>query len=396
MITYTPASRCRVSAESLADAQVLFELSDCPFPGIYPAVAAESLALRSPLRVVQAPSSGFVQLGHVFDPSCYRKYLFAGAVSRGYTDYLRRFAQSVAQAFPRTATILEVGCGDGTLLGLIQEAGIGDVFGIDPGQPARQGAASLPIACGYFPADLPPAWRGKKCDLIITRHVLEHVETPREFVAGLAAHLRPDGQLWIEVPDLASTVRRQIWSNFYQIHCNYFEAPTLDALLAQTGLVCQGGEVVEIFGGSLVRRYQFGSAVAVPPATRWEGLAAQVADYRRKLEALAARLPEGSVGYGAAERTAVMLGFCPALGAKLRHLCDGNPLLTGTYFGGTALPIVAKRELFTTPPPAVLLFAISHVREIVAELKVHLPGSVLVAEAGGEFRFQPLAEFPSA
>ncbi len=395
MIKFSPASHCRVSGESLTDADLLFDLADCPFPGIYPQSAEESASLRSPLRLVQARQSGLVQLAHVFSPACYQDYLFAGAVSASYVDYLRSFARNVTAAFPRTAAVLEVGCGDGTLLGLIQAAGYSDIFGIDPGQPARQKAGKLPIASGYFPAGLPAERRAKKYDLIVTRHVLEHLETPEDFVASMAARLQRGGQLWIEVPDLASAVQRQIWSNFYQIHCNYFEAATLDALLAKFGLGCRGGEVVEIFGGSLVRRYEFGSVLAAPVATRWNSLAARIGEYERQLGALAERMPAGCVGYGAAERTAVTFGFCPALAAKLRCLYDGNPLLAGRFLGGTSLPIRLKSELFKNPPSAIVLFAISHAREILAEFKTILPGKVLIGLAGADFRCQPLADFPS-
>jgi SAM-dependent methyltransferase len=394
VVEFFPASQCRASGESLAAAQLLFELTDCPFPGIYPGSAAESKSFRSPLRVVQARQSGLVQLAHVFDPACYQEYLFAGSVSPSYRTYLEDFAHAVAAAFPRTAAVLEVGCGDGTLLHLMQSVGFSDILGIDPGQPARQKSAALPIVGGYFPADFPAERSAKKYDLIITRHVLEHVETPRDFVVSMAAHLKPTGQLWIEVPDLASAVRRQIWSNFYQTHCSYFEAATLDALLGKCGLTCCGGEVVEIFGGSLLRRYEFGLARAAPAATRWDDLATQVGAYQRQLFTLAERMPAGCVGYGAAERTAVMIGFCPALAARLQCVYDGNSLLAGRFLGGTSLPIAPKTELFQNPPTAVLLFAISHANEIIAEFKANLPSEVLIGLAGADFRCAPLADFP--
>jgi hypothetical protein len=292
---------------------------------------------------------------------------------------------------------MEVGCGDGTLLRLIQSVGFTDVFGIDPGQPAGQMTAILPIASGYFPGDVPAARRGKKYDLIVARHVLEHLEMPREFVASVAMQLKPAGQLWIEVPDLACTVHRRIWSNFYQIHCSYFEAATLDGLLAEFGLTCCGSEVVEIFGGSLLHRYQLGSGTpARGVVAQWEGLASQFSEYRGLLGRLAEGMPAGCVGYGAAERTAVALGACPTLEARLSCLYDGNPLLAGRFLGGTSLPIFASNELFRNPPSAIVLFAISHVPEVIAELKAHLPGGTPIGLAGADFRCLALDEFVGA
>jgi hypothetical protein len=113
-----------------------------------------------------------------------------------------------------------------------------------------------------------------------------------------------------------------------------------------------------------------------------------------RLAELGARLPAPCAGYGAAERTAVTLGICPALAGKLSKLCDGNPLLAGRYLAGTALRIESKQELFKHPPAAILLFAISHVKEIMAEFKARLPAAMVIGIAGHDFACQQLGDCP--
>ena len=81
---------------------------------------------------------------------------------------------------------------------------------------------------------------------------------------------------------------------------------------------------------------------------------------------------------------------------KLRCLADGNPLLEGRFLGGTTLAIVGKEEFYRNPPSAVVLFAISHLREIIAEFQTRLPGSIMIGVAGADFRCQPLGEWPRA
>ena len=388
----TLASNCRLSGEPLADAEILFEVADCPLPGIYPATAAESLSLRSPLRVIQARNSGFVQLAHVFDTALYQQYAFAGGGSNTYRAHLESFAQSIAQSFPKSAAILEVGCGDGWLLRRLRALGFTDVLGIDPSRAARAQAENF-LVSGYFPADLPPAHRERKYDLIISRHVLEHIENPRPFVAALSAALTSNGQLWIEVPDLTSTLARGLWSNFYQLHCNYFSATTLDQMAATAGLRCLEGTVVEIFGGSLLRKYAPGVPQALPQSERLHDVGGRVAAFRAQLAQLARSIPAGTVGYGAAERTAVTLGFAPELARFLACLHDGNPLLTGRHLAGTPLQIRGKEALFQKPPPAVLIFAISNAAEILNEWHTRLPGTLLVGLVGGDFPLLPLQAF---
>jgi SAM-dependent methyltransferase len=382
---------CRLSGEPLDDARVILDLADCPLPGIYPPSADDSSAMRSPLRVVQARESGFVQLAHRFDPGMYADYGFAGDTSGAYRRHLAWFADDVARAFPATTSVLEVGCGDGLLLDLLERRGFTERLGIDPGRAAGSGGRG-DVVGGYFPGDLDAAAGRGRYDLIVARHVLEHIETPVAFMAALAERLELGGELWIEVPDLDSTLERELWSNLYQLHCNYFCAATLDALAGGAGLVCAGGRIVDVFGGSLLRRYRHGIPDEIAAPAERQGLRARVGAFRERLGRLAHRLPAGTVGYGAAERTAMTLGAAPALEERLVALHDGNALLHGRHLAGTRLPIRTPQELYAAPPRAIVLFAVSHRDEILAEWRRELPGDTLVAVAGEDDDCVRLAE----
>jgi SAM-dependent methyltransferase len=390
VLELAPQATCRLSGEPLAGARAILDLPDCPLPGIYPPTAEESRALRSPLRVVQARGSGFVQLAHRFDPGIYGEYGFAGDTSVAYRRHIEWFADAVADGFDASTPVLEVGCGDGLLLDLLARRGFGDRLGIDPGRAAT-GSDRDDILGGYFPDDLDAAVPGRRYGLIVARHVLEHIETPVPFAEALAARLDPDGELWIEVPDLDSTVERELWSNLYQLHCNYFDAATLDALAARAGLRCVGGEIVEVFGGSLLRRYRHGDPGAIPAPPERDGLPARIDAFRGRLDALARALPDGAAGYGAAERTAMTLGAAPALERRLDALYDGNRLLHGRHLAGTALRIGAPEELEAARPAAVVVFAVSHAAEILAGFRDRLPGDTLVAIAGVDTAPAPLS-----
>jgi SAM-dependent methyltransferase len=390
VLELAPQATCRLSGEPLAGARTILDLPDCPLPGIYPPTAEESRALRSPLHVVQARGSGFVQLAHRFDPGIYGEYGFAGDTSVAYRRHIEWFADAVADAFDPETPVLEVGCGDGLLLDLLARRGFADRLGIDPGRAAT-GSDREDILGGYFPDDLDAAAPGRRYGLIVARHVLEHIETPVPFASALAERLAPDGELWIEVPDLDSTVARELWSNLYQLHCNYFDAATLDALAATAGLRFAAGEIVDVFGGSLLRRYRHGAPGAIPPPPERDGLPARIDAFRARLAALAHALPEGAVGYGAAERTAMTLGAAPELERRIDALYDGNRLLHGRHLAGTALRIGAPDELVAARPPAVVVFAVSHAAEILGGFRERLPGDTLVAIAGVETEPTPLS-----
>ena len=336
-----------------------------------------------------------MQLGHVFDSSNYTKYAFAGGGSAVYRKHLAAVAVDLELRVGRkNARILEIGCGDGALLHMLRERGFSEVFGIDPGRAAQRGSDKC-IACGFFPADLPDAWLGKGFDVIVVRHVLEHIENPVSFVRAIASVLRVDGLICVEVPDLDSTLRRGIWSNFYQLHCNYFSAVTLDRLLDSSDFAFGDGRTVEIFGGSLLRFYRHGRAVISPPSERIDAVSDRILGFRSELDELALKLPLSAAGYGAAERTATTLGLSPELSDRLSQLHDGNPLLHGRFLAGTRLRIRSRDELYANPPLAIVLFAISNAAEIIGDFRRHLPGSTLIGIAGNGPALTRLEEISS-
>lgn len=80
-------------------------------------------------------------------------------------------------------------------------------------------------------------------DLIILRHVLEHLHDPAGFLASLARRLSPEGLLYIEVPNVASAQVRLFCSTANALSLPYhlfnFDLPSLRSLLESVGLDCQ-------------------------------------------------------------------------------------------------------------------------------------------------------------
>jgi SAM-dependent methyltransferase len=396
VITFRPVSSCRLSGESLGNAHVLLELPDCPFPGVYPENSSESLRLRTPLKIVQASCSGFVQTAHAFDADLYAKYCFSGSTGAYYRKHVEKFARQIAARLQTSARILEIGCGDGYLIRELRSLGFQSVTGIDPSYSTKEKPVEgADIYAGYFPRDLPYGRGEQAYDLIVCRHVLEHIEDPRTFVHQIRHVLAPQGEVWVEVPDLESTIRKNMWSNLYQLHCNYFTSATLDLLLGDYDFRCIQSEVVDVFGGSLFHRYSRGAAAlnsaSADSSKLRSSFAVGLKTYMQTLASFAKRLPYGTVGYGAAERTAVTLGHEPELISKIGVLCDANALIHGRYLAGTNLEIKDPSSLKSSPPSAVVLFAVSHYEEIVQHLKGFMPGDTMIGLLRDECQLRALS-----
>jgi SAM-dependent methyltransferase len=133
----------------------------------------------------------------------------------------------------RDLIVLEIGCGDGTLLEQLAHSGA-QVIGVEPGAAAARVARGrgLEIHCEPFDA---ARFGDQRFDLIVHHTVLEHIERPLEFVADQLGLLAPDGRIVCCVPDCAPALEHGDLSILVHEHWSYFEARTLFHLGATAG-----------------------------------------------------------------------------------------------------------------------------------------------------------------
>jgi SAM-dependent methyltransferase len=100
---------------------------------------------------------------------------------------------------PRPARILEVGCGTGSNLALLQRYGAVDAIEPDDGARALASRRSgIEVAGGLLPDGVP--LEDGRYDLIVLLDVLEHIEDDTGTLAFLARKLAPGGRMLVTVP----------------------------------------------------------------------------------------------------------------------------------------------------------------------------------------------------
>lgn len=147
-------------------------------------------------------------------------------------DRLLKTAGDIEQFLPdKDISILDIGCGNGGLLLALKQRGYKNLKGLDPSVVCvnnirKQGIEA--IVGGIFDNN-----SGGLFDLIILTHVFEHVYDLQLAVRNISAKLKPDGKLYIEVPDASR------YDKFYRVpyyyfdteHVNHFSKESLKNLL---------------------------------------------------------------------------------------------------------------------------------------------------------------------
>jgi len=136
----------------------------------------------------------------------------------------------IVQHHLRSGRVLDVGCASGLFLLQARSAGW-DVAGIEPNQALCEDARkSLNRAAEVQCTTLENARLQSGFDAITVWDVLEHVPDPQAFLQICRTLLRPDGFLFLNVPDLDSWPSRMLgprWPLLLPEHLNYFNRRSL-------------------------------------------------------------------------------------------------------------------------------------------------------------------------
>jgi len=108
--------------------------------------------------------------------------------------------------------VIEVGCGKGHFLELLLSKGF-NAYGCDPTYTGHNDKVSK----SFFSESL-----GLSGDVIILRHVLEHIQHPIDFLRKIAEVNGNKGLIYIEVPDFNWIVNNQTYFDIFYEHVNYF------------------------------------------------------------------------------------------------------------------------------------------------------------------------------
>ncbi len=138
----------------------------------------------------------------------------------------------------RNKTFIDIGCGDGGFLKLLIDRGLGNrCIGFEPGIEADNALKNgLEVYKDYF---IPQKTLKRiPADFLVCRHVIEHLQQPREFVAEIAYWCNRYGVYPVflaEVPRIDKAVEEARVNDYLYEHVSNFTELSFRALFETTG-----------------------------------------------------------------------------------------------------------------------------------------------------------------
>ena len=149
-------------------------------------------------------------------------------------------------------TILEIGCGRGDFLRLLCELGHNRGIGFDPSHAPDWDPNTANHQITFIRDFYSERYAGYKADLICCRHVLEHIQFPRDFISSVRRAIddKVHSVVFFEVPNVMFTLKDLgIWDLIYE-HCAYFSISSLAHLFETCGFKVL--RITEAFGGQFL------------------------------------------------------------------------------------------------------------------------------------------------
>ena len=223
--------------------------------------------------------------------------------------------------------LVEVGCGKGTFLELMLARGC-DLLGCDP----TYEGTNPRVRKEYFSEAL-----NIRCDGLILRHVLEHIEDPVGFLLRLAEANGGRGLIYIEVPCLDWISARRAWFDIFYEHVNYFRLSDLCRMFGKVLHADRG------FGGQYLRFVADLSTLRRPVRDpNHPGVFPEECTDGLMCEMGSASGP--CVVWGGASKGVIFSLLRERAGHPVDRVIDINPARQGRFLAATGLEVLSPEE----------------------------------------------------
>ncbi|HEY9745204.1 MAG TPA: class I SAM-dependent methyltransferase [Oculatellaceae cyanobacterium] len=361
----------------------------------WPKSKAEAQAMEKlPLNFVRC-----VDCGHVYNRDfSYDKVPYSDKPNLMYNkgslwkEHLDATIAEILLRLPENATVIEVGAGDGHFIKAIaNQLPQGRYIAFDPNGSLDTNNGQIE----FFPKLFEPAKHMAEFrpDLVICRHMLEHLENPLEFVQSLSFAAQWENlntALFIEVPCIDRVFASGRTVDFFYEHNSHFTSESLSRMLSRANtkielLECGYEDEVVYAYAQLV-----GSVAARTHAVELGGQAigfynrAQHNDQkvRQQIQKLAGRKV---ALWGGTGKAATFINRYHADDENFPIVVDSDPSKVGTHVPGTGQEIRSPQYLLKHPVDVIVITTQWRAQDIALEIRQRgIPCQSILLEYQGE------------
>ncbi len=354
--------RCRVCNSPLPEARLL-HFGNMPRAAQFLPDASSLTEDRGiDLDIFQCAACGLVQTGGLPVPY-YREVVRAAAFSEDMKAFRRgQFADFARKYALRGRKAIEIGCGRGEYLALLQEAGM-DAYGLEYAEDSVRHclANGLRVERGFVDS-ASRMLASAPFDAFFVLNFLEHWPDPSAGLRGIARNLGEDGIGLVEVPNFDMILRKRLFAEFISDHLCYFTRESLETTLRLNGFeVIETNEVWHGYILSTVVRRRRPCDVAPFEAAR-QGLKNEIEAYLSRHSA------RGVAVWGAGHQALAAIALL-GLGEKISYVVDSAPFKQDRFTPASHVPIRAPESLKSQPVGAVIVMAASYSEEVTRILR---------------------------
>jgi 2-polyprenyl-3-methyl-5-hydroxy-6-metoxy-1,4-benzoquinol methylase len=354
--------KCRVCGQSYFD-NPLIKYKNMPAAAQY---LPDSKSLGSDkgidLEVCQCSGCGLVQLSN--NPvHYYKEVIRATAFSEEMKNYrLGQFKKLIQKYFLIGKKIIEIGCGQGDYLSLMNQCGA-DAYGLENSEESilQCRKNSLKVSAGFV-ENRTYRIENAPFDAFYLLNYLEHLPDPNTVLRGIYANVSDDAVGLVEVPNFDMILRKNLFSEFTGDHLLYFTRETLNAALAINGF-----ETIEC--NEIWYDYIISSVVKKRRKIDLSSFKVSEVKLKNELQKFAARFKDKRVAIWGAGHQAFAVIAITNLSEKIKFVVDSALFKQGKYTPATHIPIVHPDILKSGEVDAVIVMAAGYSNEVAAIIK---------------------------
>ncbi|MEM9274420.1 MAG: methyltransferase domain-containing protein [Cyanobacteria bacterium P01_F01_bin.143] len=330
------------------------------------------------LNIVQCQQCSLIY-NQAFEPSMIEK-IYTKNYSSGIPNspkVLRRYQEIIDSAILpeniKSQCVVEIGASDFTFSEMMIDRGASEVIAFEPSDLFQATNPLIHHINTFFdPEKIPVA--PEKIDLIVMRHVLEHVPDPLETIEQLASFAKLGAKLYIEVPNSEDIIKNNRFYDFFYEHVTYFNPKLLTKLLEDFGFItCSVTSLVDgQHFGILCEKTDFSQTKLSQTSLEdtiqaIEGFASYTEEFLKELQKVINSYDEVAI-YGAGNHGLGVVSLLELDERSIECFLDANQMKAGKYSPKTHIPIMQPKKDNLQEFDAVVIIAPLHQDEIACEL----------------------------